>query len=490
MGFSAKHGSANVGWVVFDDHVTLIDAPPAELKEKCFVEIKATTGRAVRDVVLTRFRQGEVDSIRLLLKSGIRVLGAKDAVDLLRTSIGKDPALAEERTGDLLQGFSGRQVLEDAHRHLDILDLGYSAGPGNAAVLVREGEVLFAGAVCANGPRAELPGSDTRRWIQSLEELEKLPVRTVVPGFGSVGGPELLGRERRFLLELRRQVSYFVSQGRALDSFRSDIRIAPEWLLWMPYDHPFPEDISHVYRELTVPEAPFGRGAAIADDGAAPRALALIGDRYHDPAHLEAGLREALGGAGISLTFAVDVRALSRENLKSLKLLVILRDGMNWPDGQEKPYVVWMTPEQERAVVDFVEAGGGLLTLHNSTGLYPEGGPYLKLLGGTYQGHGPLERFRVKVVDPEHPVTRGVSDYEIADEQHTPVPDTSRVHILLESRSDEGVTAAAGWVHEAGKGRVCYLANGHTREAMLHPMYQRLMRNAALWCLRKESQRP
>ena len=145
-----------------------------------------------------------------------------------------------------------------------------------------------------------------------------------------------------------------------------------------------------------------------------------------------------------------------------------------------------MTPDQERAIVDFVEGGGGLLALHNATGLYPEGGPYLNLLGGTYDGHGPLERFRVMVTDPLHPITRGVVEYEVADEQHTPIPDRHKVNIFLESLSAEGVVAAAGWAYEVGKGRVCYLANGHTRESLLHPMVQRLMQNAMRWCVRRD----
>ena len=47
-----------------------------------------------------------------------------------------------------------------------------------------------------------------------------------------------------------------------------------------------------------------------------------------------------------------------------------------------------------------------------------------------------------------------------------------------------------GWrevAYEPGRGRLCHLANGHTREALLHPMFQRLLRNAIAWCVRQEA---
>src|SRR5438874_10413792 len=107
-----------------------------------------------------------------------------------------------------------------------------------------------------------------------------------------------------------------------------------------------------------------------------------------------------------------------------------------------------MTREQQSAVVAFVEGGGGFLNLHNALGLYPPDGPYLDLVGGRYVGHGPLERFRVEVVDADHPVTRGVSGFFVADEQHTPTYNARRVHLLLQNCSDDGRVAAAGWVRE------------------------------------------
>ena len=195
-------------------------------------------------------------------------------------------------------------------------------------------------------------------------------------------------------------------------------------------------------------------------------------------------MRPVFKATGVVPHFAVDVRAVSAENLARVRLLVILRDGLQRPKPNPESNLVWMTPEQEQAIVDFVERGGGFLNLHNSMGLYPDNGPYLKLVGGRYNGHGPLERFRVEVVDRQHPVTQGVEDFSVADEQHTPPYDESKVHLLLRNRSDDGQTAAAGWAYEPGQGRLCHLANGHTREALEHPMYQRLLQNATRWCLR------
>jgi type 1 glutamine amidotransferase len=307
----------------------------------------------------------------------------------------------------------------------------------------------------------------------------------VVPGIGTWGGPELLSRQRRFLAELRRQVGYQIAQGRPQAGLADRICVPSDCLVWTPYGNPTAADIEHVYSELTVPSAPFcGHDPSLSDPR--PHALVLIGDQPHEPGHLEEGLRPVFEATRVVPHFTVDVRALSAENLAKVGLLVILRDGLQRPGADAASYFKWMTLEQERAVASFVEGGGGFLNLHNAMGLYPEHGPYLALLGGHYIGHGPLERFRVEVADPDHPVTRGVSPFFVADEQHTPPYDEGRVHLLLRNRSDQGKTAAAGWAREAGRGRLCHLANGHTLEALLHPMYQRLLANAVRWCLHRD----
>lgn len=215
------------------------------------------------------------------------------------------------------------------------------------------------------------------------------------------------------------------------------------------------------------------------------KAVLLAGDRYHQAEHAFRGVGGALEGAGLSVEYTTDCRALDGDLLRDARLFALLRDGMEWPDGHEAPHRVWMEPRQEDAIAAFVEGGGGFLPLHNSGWAYPWRGPYRRVLGGYYQTHGPIVPYEVEVVDPGHPVTAGVERYEVVDEQHYLWFDLDRVRLLLKTRSCDGREGPGGWAHEVGRGRVVYLANGHTLDVLLHPMYQRLLGNAVRWLLQE-----
>lgn len=451
-GFADKYGDANCGWVVTPQDALLIDLPKGMPAGDFLAEAEKLGGKPIRRFILTNPEDKDAAAIEALEKAGVRRVAEAAGVRVIPYS-------------DKL----GR--------------------PGSAVFVVSQ-KVLFGGPGVINGPHIRLEGSNTAGWVELLAQLEKLAPVRVVPGFGSWVNKGMLERQRRFLMEVRRQVAYMLSMGRPLSYIEKEVKLPADYYVWMPYDDVRPADVRHVYREVTAPNAPFnGRPPSPSDPK--PHALVLIGDRYHEPGHVEPGLQPVFDATGVVPHYFTDVTALNAENLSRVKLLVILRDGMLWPDGVDKPYKIWMTPEQEKAVVDFVEGGGGFLNLHNSMGLYPKDGPYLNLVGGRYIGHGPLERFRVEVVDPKHPVTRGVKTFFAADEQHTPPCDENKVKVLLRNISDDGKTkAAAGWDYEPGKGRLVHLAPGHTREALAEPQFQLLMRNAVNWCLKRHESKP
>jgi type 1 glutamine amidotransferase len=203
---------------------------------------------------------------------------------------------------------------------------------------------------------------------------------------------------------------------------------------------------------------------------------------------------------------------------KNYKLLIILRDGMIWPDGygdessnagyvrsgspkiisepsvpkhEAKP-AYWITSAQGKAVKQFAEGGGGVLFYHNTTYISPHNQDLRDVLGAVTEGHPPIRPFKVRIVNKEHPITRGANDFVVTDEQHFMTYEKDPKYILMRSVNedglawkDQGTSAAAGWAYDFGKGRVCYLAPGHLMTALWNPEYEKIQQNAVRWLLRQ-----
>lgn len=211
----------------------------------------------------------------------------------------------------------------------------------------------------------------------------------------------------------------------------------------------------------------------------------LAGDRYHPAEDAFKGVGKVLEAAGLDTHFTTDFASIDADLLKGKKLLVFHRDGMEWPNGHDEPPEQWMKPHQEEAIESFVQDGGAFLVLHNSGWNYPWQGGYRRTLGGYYQFHPPFLKFDVKIVDKGHPITQGVTDYEIEDEQHFIWFDPDRVTLLTTSIGKDGRQSAGSFCHEYGKGRVVYIGHGHRLPVLMQEPAQKLMTNAVNWLLRK-----
>jgi type 1 glutamine amidotransferase len=242
-------------------------------------------------------------------------------------------------------------------------------------------------------------------------------------------------------------------------------------------------------------------------------ALAIGGDRYHNMDYIRTALAKTLGkDLGLSLDFSDEVTLLATRYLKDYKLLIVFRDGMNWPNGyssmgggrnsrmvseppvpgMEEKADYWITAAQGKSVKDFVQAGGGALFYHNSTYISPHNRDFRDVLGAVTLEHPPLRPFKVKIVNHDHPITRGVGDFVVTDEQHFEKFEKDPKYVLMQSVNedgltwrDQGTTSVAGWAYDYGKGRVCYLAPGHTITALWNPEYEKIQKNAARWLLRE-----
>lgn len=265
-------------------------------------------------------------------------------------------------------------------------------------------------------------------------------------------------------------------------------------------------------------------GTAVSREAAArdrrATALAIVGDRWHNFDYIRTSLtRTLVEGAGVPIDFTPDYTRMSNNGLKGRKLLIVLMDGMIFPDGytspyalfedkdikmvsdppfpaMNKPHVMWITGEQGRDLRTWVEKGGSAWFFHNASYISGANEDFRHVEGALFTGHTPVRPYRMEIVNPDHPITRGVRDFVITEEQHFLTYDKDPAHVLARSVNDDGLefegsggnqgsTCEACWAYDYGRGRVCFMAPGHTIPTFWNPEYVKLQQNAVRWLLRE-----
>src|SRR4029077_8413105 len=88
-----------------------------------------------------------------------------------------------------------------------------------------------------------------------------------------------------------------------------------------------------ISRRLMIAGAAVSTVPARAAIPSRPRALALIGDRAHNPDYIRVCLDRVFRELDIPVDYTIDYAGLSAASLKPYRLLLVLRDGGIWPDG-------------------------------------------------------------------------------------------------------------------------------------------------------------
>jgi len=249
-------------------------------------------------------------------------------------------------------------------------------------------------------------------------------------------------------------------------------------------------------------------------------AFALCGDESHNSDYVRAALTSTLvEDARLSIDFTDEEKLLTAENLRNYRILIMFRDGLRFPHGYyqamywtgkpsdivsvppiEKKIgdkrVGWMTPEQGKAIKAWVQEGGSLWAFHNNSQASIMNQDYRDVEGAIYTGHPPIRPYKVHIVNRDHPITRGVNDFVVTDEQHYVTYDKDPKYVLARSINENGLdyTDSAGrksntsesvWAYDYGKGRVCFMAPGHMIAVLWNPEYVKMQKNAAKWMLRE-----
>ncbi|HTU99486.1 MAG TPA: PVC-type heme-binding CxxCH protein [Luteitalea sp.] len=213
------------------------------------------------------------------------------------------------------------------------------------------------------------------------------------------------------------------------------------------------------------PDGPNGEGRVL-------KVLFLGHTSTHHPSMaLMPILAAPLARKGIQLTHvATPAEALRPEVLANYDALMIYANHKT------------LTPEQEKALVGFVEGGKGLIALHCASAMFTESPAYIPLVGGEFSTHGTGD-FTAEIVAPEHPIMKGLAPFTTWDETYVHKRHNTANRTVLMERVDEKGREPYTWVRTQGQGRVFYTAFGHDERTWRNPGFQELVERGTLWAV-------
>jgi uncharacterized protein len=191
--------------------------------------------------------------------------------------------------------------------------------------------------------------------------------------------------------------------------------------------------------------------------------------KHHDSGKYAPWLSIKLFHSGINMSYTVDPKDLNTENLSKYDGLIIYANHDS------------LSPSQEAAMKAFVEGGKGLIPLHSAAGCFRNSEWYIKTIGGQFESHK-TGTFKNVILKPDHPVMKGITDFETFDETYVH-KNLNPDKIILGERIEEAHHEPYTWVRNQGKGRVFYTAYGHEDSTWTNKGFLDLVRNGVLWAI-------
>jgi putative membrane-bound dehydrogenase-like protein len=201
----------------------------------------------------------------------------------------------------------------------------------------------------------------------------------------------------------------------------------------------------------------------------APLRVLFLGDNgHHVPAERFRQLEPVLARRGIELTYTDSADSLNPKTLDRYDVLLIYAN------------TTPITPDQERALLGFVEGGKGLVALHCASYCFLNSPKYTALVGAQFQKHG-TGVVRTNRTPADHAVMKGFDGFTSWDETYVHTKHNTTDRTVLEVRPEGDAKEPWTWVRTQGKGRVFYTAWGHDQRTWSNPGFQELVERGVRW---------
>jgi phosphoglycerate dehydrogenase-like enzyme/glyoxylase-like metal-dependent hydrolase (beta-lactamase superfamily II) len=251
-------GGSNNIWVVFEDYVVVIDANFPKEAGDVLTAVRKTTSKPVRYVLDTHHHGDHAWGNAVWVKAGATIVAQTHCGRLLRetgptdfAAAGKGPTGRKDVAASTLSMptllFDEKLVLDDGKQRVEFLHFGHSHTIGDAVAYLPKYKILCTGDACVNGPYNFMGHSDSASWIRCLEKMQQLDVQTILPGHGLPMGKELLAKQKRYFIDLRREVKKGIDEGKDVEDIIQSVNL-PWYKEWTTVK-PAVDNIKHVWNE-------------------------------------------------------------------------------------------------------------------------------------------------------------------------------------------------------------------------------------------------
>ena len=269
----------NVTWVIFRDHILVLDAGRLSEAQTYLPIIQATADKPIRYVLNTHHHGDHAYGNEFWTNHGATVMGnVKIVAEFSRDEPGRlnhfpviqpaalwktEAAATHVQPPSLL--LSSPAVFDDGSQRVELLHLGAAHTAADTLAWLPKQRILVTGDVVVNGPYNVMWDAHVLSWIDVLAKAEALGATLIVPGHGAPGPGSIVGGQRAYFVALREAVNAIVARGGDARELRASVGSIGKSLLadpriahWVvPVTFPIPElltlsgQLGCFYTELT-----------------------------------------------------------------------------------------------------------------------------------------------------------------------------------------------------------------------------------------------
>ena len=152
-------------------------------------------------------------------------------------------------------------------------------------------------------------------------------------------------------------------------------------------------------------------------------------------------------------------------------------------DGPTDDGLPWYAGKPRSTLEQLGQTEQGIFMLHHSILAYREWPIWNQLVGLPDLSHDVTmaQTLPVEVVDPDHPITEGLSDWEIVDETYQMCDPDPQSQALLTTDHPTSMRVLA-WTRQYRKSRVFCFQSGHDNRTWANPNFSTIVHRGIRWC--------